>query len=69
MPARKNQGLVNLIAKKNKHMEKDLLLLYNKQCSVEYVWQMFSAYGFFTDMITNTDVNKKNAKIVHIYIE
>ena len=26
-----------------KHMEKDLLPIYNKECSVEYVWQMFSS--------------------------
>ena len=26
-----------------KHMEKDLLPLYNKECSIEYVWQMFSS--------------------------
>ena len=39
MPAKKNQGLVNLMALGLKHIEKDLLPLYmyNKECSVEYV--------------------------------
>ena len=40
---KKNQGLVNLMVLGLKHMEKDLLPLYNKECSVEYVWQMFSS--------------------------
>ena len=43
MPARKNQGLVNLMVLGLKHSEKDLVRLYNKECSVEYVWQMFSS--------------------------
>ena len=43
MPARKNQGLVNLMVLGLKHTEKDLLPLYNKECSVENVWQMFSS--------------------------
>ena len=42
MLARKNQGLVNLMVLGLKHTEKDLIPLYNKECSVEYVWQMFS---------------------------
>ena len=43
MPARKNQGLVNLMVLGLKHTEKDLLPLYKKGCSVEYVRQMFSS--------------------------
>ena len=37
MSARKNQGLVHLMVLGLKHTEKDLLPLYNKECSVEYV--------------------------------
>ena len=43
MPARKNQGLVNLMVLGLKHMEKDLLPLYNKEYSVVYVRQIFSS--------------------------
>ena len=43
MPAMENQGLVNLMVLGLKHIEKDLFPLYNKECSVEYVWQMFSS--------------------------
>ena len=43
MPTRKNQDLVNLMVLGLIHVDKDMLPLYNKECSVEYVWQMFSS--------------------------
>ena len=49
MLARENQGPVNLMVLCLKHIEEDLLPLCNKECSVEYVWQMFSSYCIADD--------------------
>ena len=48
MPARKNQGMVNLIVLGLKHIEKDLLPLSNKVCSVKYVEYVLQGVNYVT---------------------